>query len=943
MAGFEHGFDGTVDRSRFPADPWRLVENRYSAHDLGVTETLFSVGNGYLGMRGNVEEGRESHTQGTFINGFHETWRIHHAEEAYGFAEVGQTIVNAPDVKIIRLYVDDEPLLLPVADLMSYERSLDMADGVLRRELLWRTPSGKRVLVTSERMVSFVERHLAIITFEVTMLDDPAPIAISSQILNRQDGQDEYHVPSAAMGQGFDPRKANQFTERVLQPQAQWGDDERLVLSYRCTNSGMTLAVAADDDLVTENTYDVRTQVEEDMAKHVYRIQAEPGKPVRLTKTVAYHTSRGVPARELIDRCRRTLDRVREEGTAFQHAEQREWLDEFWARSDVEIPGQPEIQQAVRWNIYQLAQATARAEGNGVPAKGLTGTGYGGHYFWDTEIYVLPFLTYTSPRYARNALRFRYQMLDAARRRAGQLSQEGALFPWRTINGEEASAYYAAGTAQYHIDADVAYALMQYVRATGDQDFLEREGVDILVETARMWADLGFWRANGDDHFHIHGVTGPDEYTTVVNDNLFTNVMARFNLRVAAETLETMRRDAPHDYERLAIRLGVSQEETAEWKHAAARMSIPYAEHLGIHPQDSHFLEREGVDILVETARMWADLGFWRANGDDHFHIHGVTGPDEYTTVVNDNLFTNVMARFNLRVAAQTIDAMRRDAPHDYERLRIRLGVSEEEIAEWERAAAHMSIPYAEHLGIHPQDSHFLEREIWNLAATPATKRPLLLHYHPLVIYRYQVLKQADVVLALFLQGQHFTPEEKLADFEYYDPLTTGDSTLSGVVQSIIAAEVGYHELALDYFVSSLFVDLANLHANASDGVHVASAGGTWSALAFGFGGMRDFGGELSFDPRLPQGWESLTFRVQWNGSRLRVTVLPDALEIDAETGDGAQVTVRGERVKVVPGEVVRVALDGQGPVRPGRPSLRALSGNRREDGTLITATVPHS
>lgn len=825
MGGFEHGLDGTVDRNRFPADPWRLTETRYSAHDLGVTETLFSVANGYLGMRGNVEEGRESHTQGTFINGFHETWRIRHAEEAYGFAEVGQTIVNVPDVKIIRLYVDDEPLLLPVADLASYERSLDMADGVLRRELLWRTPSGKRVLVKSERMVSFVERHLAVLTFEVTMLDDPAPIAISSQILNRQDGQDEYHVPSAAMGQGFDPRKANQFTERVLQPQAQWGDDRRLVLSYRCTNSGMTLAVAADDDLVTENTYEVRTQVDEDLAKHVYRIQAEPGKPVRLMKTVAYHTSRGVPARELIDRCRRTLDRVRDEGIAFQHAEQREWLDEFWARSDVEIPGQPEIQQAVRWNLFQLAQATARAEGNGVPAKGLTGSGYGGHYFWDTEIYVLPFLTYTSPRFARNALRFRYQMLDAARRRAGQLSQQGALFPWRTINGEEASAYYAAGTAQYHIDADVAYALMQYVRASGDVDFLEREGVDILVETARMWADLGFWRANGDDHFHIHGVTGPDEYTTVVNDNLFTNVMARFNLRVAAETLENLRRDAPHEYERLVFRLGVSQEETAEW----------------------------------------------------------------------------------------------------------------------ERAAAHMSIPFAEHLGIHPQDSHFLEREIWNLAATPPDKRPLLLHYHPLVIYRYQVLKQADVVLALFLQGAEFTPEEKLADFEYYDPLTTGDSTLSGVVQSIIAAEVGYQDLALEYFTSSLLVDLENRHANAADGVHVASAGGTWSALAFGFGGMRDDCGRISFDPRLPREWEALTFRVTLRASRIKVTVTPDAIEFVCETGDGAEVFVRGEAVQVTPGEPVRVALDGQGPVLQGTPSLRDLRGNRREDGTLITATVPHS
>jgi alpha,alpha-trehalose phosphorylase len=816
----------TVDRSRFPVEAWRLVERRYSAEDLGVTETLFAVGNGYLGMRGNVEEGRDSHTHGTFINGFHETWPIRHAEEAYGFARVGQTIVNVPDTKVIRLYVDDEPLLLTVADLIAYERSLDLRDGVLRRELTWRTPSGKGVRVRTERMVSFAERHLAVMTFEVELLDAAAPVAISSQILNRQDGQDEYHVRAAAMGEGFDPRKANHFSERVLQPQTQWGDDERLVLCYECTNSGMTLAVAADHRLTTENAWDMRTQVDPDLAKHVYRIQAEPGRPVRLTKVVAYHTSRGVPGRELVDRCRRTLDRVRDQGVRAQLVKQREWLDDFWARSDVEIVGRPEIQQAVRWNLFQLAQATARAEGAGVPAKGVTGTGYGGHYFWDTEIYVLPFLTYTSPRYARNALRFRYQMLEAARRRAHDLSQQGALFPWRTISGEEASAYYAAGTAQYHIDADIAYALVQYFRATGDADFMRREAVDVLVETARMWADLGFWRANG---------------------------------------------------------------------------------------------------------------------GDENFHIHGVTGPDEYTTVVNDNLFTNVMARFNLRAAAEAVERVRTAYPEDHRLMVDRLGLEDAEVQRWRQAADHMAIPYDEAIGIHPQDSHFLDREIWDLAATPPEKRPLLLHYHPLVIYRYQVLKQADVVLALFLQGHHFTEAEKLADFEYYDPLTTGDSTLSGVVQSIIAAEVGYHELAMEYFLSALFVDLANLHANATDGVHVASAGGTWSALAYGFGGMRDYEGLLTFDPRLPDGWEALTFRVTWHGSRLRVTVTGDGLELVAETGDGVEVGVRGERVKVAPGEPVHIALDGHGPVRRGTPGQRALSGHRREDGTLITARVPHS
>lgn len=812
-----------IDRHRFPHDPWALRETRHDAGDLGRTETLFAVGNGYLGMRGNVEEGRDSHSHGTFVNGFHETWPIRHAEEAYGFARVGQTIVNVPDAKILRLYVDDEPLLLTVADLHAYERTLDFRDGVLRRELVWQTPSGKRVQVRSSRMVSFTERHLAVLTYEVTLLDADAPVVVSSQILNRQDGQDEYHVRSAAMGEGFDPRKSEQLVDRVLEPNLHWAKDGRYVLGYRVADSGMTLAVAADHTIETENEVEELSLVEEDLAKHVYRVRARQGQPIRITKVVTYHTSRGIPTRELVDRCRRTLDRVQQTGVEQQAADQRAWLDDFWARSDVEIPGQPDLQQAVRWNLFQIAQATARAEGNGIPAKGLTGSGYSGHYFWDTEIYVLPFLTYTSPRVARNALRFRYTMLDAARRRARELNQDGALFPWRTISGEEASAYYAAGTAQYHIDADIAHAVRQYVAATGDEDFLAREAVDILVETARMWADLGFWRgSNGDSTFHIHGVTGPDEYTTVVNDNLFTNVMARANLRGAVEAVDRLAHDDPAAHAALLDRLHLTSAELDEWAHAAERMAIPYDEQLGIHPQDSQFLEKE----------------------------------------------------------------------------------------------------------------------LWDLANTDPAKRPLLLYYHPLVIYRFQVLKQADVVLALFLQGDQFTPEEKLADFDYYDPLTTGDSTLSAVVQSIIASEVGYQELALRYFTSALYVDLADLHHNTSDGVHVASLGGVWSALACGFGGMRDHEGVVSIDPRLPEVWDGLTYRLTVRGVRVRVDVRHTELRLTVEDGDAVTLVVRGEPVTVTADGPVVVPL-APAPRLIGTPTVRDIEGNRRADGTLMTASVP--
>ncbi|GEP49241.1 glycoside hydrolase family 65 protein [Microbacterium saccharophilum] len=816
-----------IDRDRFPVDPWRLIETRPSLEDVGLTETLFAIGNGYLGLRGNQPEGRHAHEHGTFINGFHETFPIRHAEQAYGFAEEGQTIINAPDAQVMRVYIEDEPFAFDTSDIREYERVLDMREGVLTRHMRWTTPSGKDVSMEMRRMVSFEEKHLVVMSVTVTVLNADAPVTVNCQIINRQDGADVYGGTAPHLSKaGFDPRKAERIQDRVLLPQEFWQDGPRTALSYRVAASGMSIAVVADHQIETENEYDHRTLIEADIAKNVFRAQAKAGVPITVTKTVSYHTSRGVPARELVDRGRRALDRVRDQGVQAQFDRQAAWCADFWNRSDVQIGGHDDLQQATRWCLFQLAQAAARADGLGVPAKGLSGSGYSGHYFWDTEIYVLPFLMYTTPLWARNALRMRHLMLPAARKRAGQLNEAGALFPWRTINGEEASAYYAAGTAQYHINADVTFALAKYVRSTGDEEFLHRVGVDIAVETARLWATLGFWR---------YSETGPDS-----------------------------------------------------------------------------------------------------------FHIHGVTGPDEYTTVVNDNLFTNVMARFNLRFAAHVIRDMQRDAPEAYRHAVQRLDLDPSEAEAWDAAADAMHIPYSEALGIHPQDAVFLEREMWDLESTPPEQHPLLLHFHPLVIYRYQVLKQADVVLALFLQGNHFTPEEKLADFEYYDPLTTGDSTLSAVVQSILAAEVGYQDLALEYFHESLFVDLGDLHHNSSDGVHVASAGGVWTALVSGFGGMRDYFGALTFDPRLPADWPSLSYTLHWHGTPLRVGVTRDALTIIAgDEGEPVSFSVRGEDHVIAPGETVVVTLDGQGPVLPGRPTLGDIGESLREDGTLLSASVP--
>ncbi len=781
-----------LDGDRFPVHPWKLVETAHNADDLGHTETLFGLANGYIGMRANPEEGRDAHSHGTYLNGYHETWDIQHAEDAFGFARTGQTIVNVPDAKLIKLYVDDEPLLLSNADLPEYERSLDFETGVLRRELVWATPSGKRVHVTSSRMLSFEHRHLAVMVFEVTLPDDSAPVAISSQLLNRQDGTDEYFVKSAALGEGGDPRQASNLEHRVLEPKLQRRADDEVVLGYRAASSGMTVATGARHLIDAPASATIETEVGDDLAKTVVSCSLQPGEVVRITKLVAYHSSTGVPANELSDRCTRTLERAEEQGVEAIEAAQREHLDAFWHTGDIEIGGDDRHQQAIRWNLFQLAQVSACANEQGIPAKGLSGGGYDGHYFWDTETYVVPFLAHTTPRAARKVLRFRWKTLDRARLRATEMNLDGALFPWRTINGDECSAYYAAGTAQYHIDAAVAYAIERYMTATADLDYLAAEGAEILIETARMWADLGFYGA--DERFHIHGVTGPDEYTTVVNDNTYTNVMASANMAYAVEALG-----------------------------------------------------------LLEVAR-----------------------------------------------------------PTEVAQLCRRTGVTPEEIAFWKAAADAIFVPFDEDLAIHPQDANFLELEQWPWEEVPADKYPLLLNFHPLVIYRHQVLKQADVVLATLLRPGRFTDEERRRNFAYYDPITTGDSSLSAGVQAAAAALAGREELAWTYFQQALYLDLHDSHHNTADGVHIAASGGVWNAIVAGFLGFVDDGRTIRFAPNVPAELGALSTRLLVRGLRLRIEAEGTRCTITVEDSAGEVKVVDSEgRTHVLrQGEPVEIGAD---------------------------------
>ena len=760
----------------FPADEWNVIEKGFHPELLAQLETMLALGNGYLGMRGCPEEGGPNAENATLINGLYETHPIVYVEGAYGFARTGQTILSVTDSKIIKLFVDDEPFWLPNANLLSYDRRLNMKSGTLDREILWETPAGKQVSITSRRLVSFANRHVAAIAYRVTLLNAAAPIVISSEMKTNE--------PNALIDAN-DPRQTRGFAGRVLHPRASYAKDRRIVLCHATEKSRLTLACATDHSLETLCQYAYKVAYTEDFGQVAFTIDAQPDCPIHLTKYMVYHTSPTASHEELCGRAEWTMDRQLNQGFEQLLASQEQYLDDFWRRSDVRVRdiredrtkrSTVEIQQAIRFNLFHILQASARAEDRGVPAKGLTGQAYEGHYFWDTEIYVLPFLIYTSPRIAKNLLTFRYRMLPQARARARELGHRGAMFPWRTISGEEASAYYAAGTAQYHINADVMFALRKYVQATGDEQFLRDCGVEMLVETARLWLDLGFYSDAKGGKFCINAVTGPDEYNTVVNNNAYTNLMARENLRYAAETVQSLR----------------------------------------------------------------------------------VANPDAYDALVHKTA-----------LASTETDA-------------------------WLRAAESMYVPYDEKLKIVPQDDSFLDRERWDFKNTPREHYPLLLFYHPLNIYRKQVIKQADVVLAMFLLGNAFSLEAKKRNFEFYDPLTTGDSSLSSCVEAIIAAQVGDTEKAIQYGIAALLMDLADVGGNVKDGCHIASMGGTWMMLTYGLGGMRDDDGMLSFWPRrAPEDNAILRFSVTYRGQMLEVEI--GLQEVEYTLREGESLMIRHE------------------------------------------------
>ena len=781
-----------IVQAAFPVEPWCVRENRLDLDFLAQSESLFALSNGHIGLRGNLDEGEPYGIPGTYLNSFYEVRPLPYAEAGYGYPESGQTVVNVTNGKLIRLLVDDAPFDVRYGQLLGHERVLDLRAGTLTRNAEWVSPAGRRVRVRSTRLVSFTQRAVAAIEYVVEAVDGTVRLIAQSELV-----ANEPHPPRSA-----DPRVAAVLENALValdQDVHERGAEllHRTRVSELLMAAGMYHLVQAPGDLSTE------TRATEDWARTTFVCTLERGQQLRIVKLLAYGWSSLRSSSALRDQVAAALTRARHTGFEDLLAEQRAYLDEFWDGADVQVEGDPEMQQAVRFGLFHVLQAGGRAERRGLPAKGLTGPGYDGHTFWDAEAYVLPVLTYTQPQAAADALRWRHSTLDLAKERAATLGLRGAAFPWRTIRGQECSGYWPAGTAAFHINADIAAAVTRYLSVTGDEALEAEVGLELLVETARLWMSLGHHDAEGV--WHIAGVTGPDEYTAIVNDNVFTNLAAAHNLRSAA--------DAALRHPDRARILGVTVEETATWRDAANAVNSPYDADLRVHEQCA---------------------GFTR-------------------------------------------------------------------LPEWDFEAS--------------RDDY-----------------PLLLHAPYFDLYRRQVIKQADLLLAQHWFGHLFDDEDKARNVDYYERRTVRDSSLSACTQAVTAAEVGHLELAHDYAYEAALIDLRDIHHDSKEGLHIASLAGVWTALVAGFGGLRHHDGVLSFAPQLPEGITRLNFTVRWRGLRMGVDVEQGQVTYTLRDGTDSSLVFHhnGEEVTVTTGKSVTQPISKRRPMLPRPPQPPGRNPRRR-------------
>ena len=735
-----------------------LIDSGFDPAHIARNETLFHTANGYLGVRACLEEGVPPGIptiRSALINAYYDEKPIAYAEKMKGFPETQQGIVNVVDCQGIDLFLGGERVSPFEGTLHTFSRRLDMEAGTALREMEWESPKGKRVRIAITRMASFALPELFIIRYEVESVNYEGDIRLVSSL----DG----NVTNFA--DPDDPRVASESLRHLL-IDAVNGDEESSWIACHTSASALHMAARVGHQGCEGFTRTFHAGAEK--TQTVLRGKIAPRQTVILVKYCVYTDERR--HKNPVDDGKAILERALALPLRHWLEAQRAYLTPYWESARVVIEGDEALQKSLDFSLFSLLQSVGKDSASNISAKGLSGEGYEGHYFWDTEIYIFPFFLLTDLTMARHLLSYRHFTLDAARRHARLLGHDkGALYPWRTIAGTECSGYFPSGSAQYHINGDIAHAFLQYYHATHDLELMAQIGAEVLVETARLWLSVGHYQEGA---FHINGVTGPDEYTCLVNNNCYTNLIAQENLRGAAEIMEAL--------------------------FAAGK---------------------EG------------------------------------------------------RVVEQ-------------------VGFQAEEGIAFQQAADAMYIPYDEKLGIHAQDDSFLQKAIMDFHSLPQSEFPLLQHFHPLHLYRHQVCKQADTVLAHYLFGEEVPEAVMRRSFAYYEPLTTHDSSLSTCIFSIVAARLGDMDKAMEYFKISASLDLEDAHGNTKDGIHTANMGGAYLCVVAGFAGLRILKDGLLLRPRLPQAWNGYRFQFQYCGRKIHCRVVKGKCTLSLLEGEPLSISV---------------------------------------------------
>lgn len=744
---------------------WIIEQDLSSMDYYNESETIFAQGNGYFGMRGGIEEGYKGEVEGTFVNAFYDTEEIVYGEVAYGYAKNRQTQLLVPNTKNLVLEIDGEIFSVEESDFKNHKRVLNLKNGEIIRSFTWITKTKKQVEIKISRLISMEIENLMVLKLDIRAINFSGSIKIKSGIKKDKTSDIDEADPRVSGMLKYSLETYNKFSECGC-----------LIQKSKTRNSKLGLITAiknySDKEIIENEVKQLQNSIIEEIT-----LNLKEKEEITFTKYAFYYFNKIENIEIEVDDKINYFNDLCEKSYDYYRNLQNDYYKKFWDKSDIEIKGDDETQAAIRFNIFHLIQSVGKNGKTNIAAKGLTGDGYEGHYFWDTETYVIPHFTYTNPEIAKQLLTYRYSILPKAKDRAKEMSFKGALYPWRTINGEESSAYYPAGTAQIHINSDIMYSLRKYYEATDDMEFMLEKGLEMLVETSRFYADYSdYIEGRG---YCFNGVTGPDEYNALVNNNTYTNMMIRYQIQFLLSFLEHLKTNHTEEYKQSMEKLAITRDELKLF-----------------------------LDIINNT------------------YIH-----------------------------------------------------------------------YDEERGLIGQDDSFLNKKTWDFENTSKDKYPLLLHYHPMVIYKHQVIKQADLILAMLLMPENFTEEEIKANFDYYEGVTTHDSSLSECIHSIIAHKLGYNEMSYKFFENTVKTDLYDLHHNVKNGVHIAAMAGSWQCIVFGFMGMRQINEVLNFKPSLPKEFDEISAKITYKGRTIKVTLNKEGASYKLLEGDSIEIISNGNTV----------------------------------------------